>query len=207
VISIRSYRADEQLNKPSAVQRLLYTGPLATLFPFIRLTSTYLPTPPPFPPPLIAPNNLPNITRKQLIDSLSKLTSSAQQSLYTEGLVFELLVEYIGRRWRSGEKDIVDNVARKLTEVEFEVCPCQATCRGGSADNEDTGSGRPTYYAIDGSACATKSSISPRLPIEQPTCPPTQCSVQRLATKLGPNPNRPRTIDQSIHCSTPRCRI
>lgn len=119
----------KQLNKPSAVQRLLYTGPLAALFPFIRLTTTYLPSPPPFPPPLIAPNNLPNISRKQLIDSLSKLTSSAQQSLYTEGLVFELLMEYIGRRWRAGDKDIVEHIARKLTEVEFEVCPCQGTLK------------------------------------------------------------------------------
>jgi hypothetical protein len=36
-------------------------------------------------------------------------------------LIFELLVEYIGRRWRSGEGDVVEHVAKKLTEVEFEV--------------------------------------------------------------------------------------
>jgi hypothetical protein len=105
------------------VQRLLYTGVLATLFPFIRVTSTYLPSPPPLPAPIVAPNHLPTITRKQLIDALSKFSTSSPQSLYTEGLIFEVIVEYIGRRWRSGESDIVENISRKLTEVEFEVCP------------------------------------------------------------------------------------
>jgi hypothetical protein len=105
------------------VQRLLYTGVLATLFPFIRVTSTYLPSPPPLPAPIESPNHLPGITRKQLIDALSKFSTSSPQSLYTEGLIFEVIVEYIGRRWRSGESDIVENIARKLTEVEFEVRP------------------------------------------------------------------------------------
>jgi hypothetical protein len=103
------------------VQRLLYTGVLATLFPFIRVTSTYLPSPPPLPAPIVSPNHLPSITRKQLIDALSKFSTSSPQSLYTEGLIFEVIVEYIGRRWRSGESDIVENIARKLTEIEFEV--------------------------------------------------------------------------------------
>jgi len=122
------------------VQRLLYTGVLATLFPFIRVTSTYLPSPPPLPAPIVSPNHLPSITRKQLIEALSKFSTSSPQSLYTEGLIFEVIVEYIGRRWRSGESDIVENISRKLTEVEFEVRPlcksgaddrskCKATCR------------------------------------------------------------------------------
>ena len=44
-----------------------------------------------------------------------------------EGLreqVLELCLEYIGRRWRCGEKgeeDIVTGIARKLTEITFEV--------------------------------------------------------------------------------------
>ena len=57
-----------------------------------------------------------------MIDALSKFSASSPQSLYTEGLIFEVIVEYIGRRWRSGDVDIVENIARKLTEVEFEVC-------------------------------------------------------------------------------------
>jgi hypothetical protein len=122
------------------VQRLLYTGVLATLFPFIRVTSTYLPSPPPLLAPIVSPSHLPSITRKQLIDALSEFSTSSPQSLYTEGLIFEVIVEYIGRRWRSGDADIVENIARKLTEVEFEVRPlseseaddrskCKETCR------------------------------------------------------------------------------
>jgi len=113
------------------VQRLLYTGILATLFPFIRVTSTYLPSPPPLPAPIVSPSHLPSITRKQLIDALAKFSTSAPQSLYTEGLIFEVIVEYIGRRWRSGESDIVENISRKLTEVEFEV---RQSTEGGADD-------------------------------------------------------------------------
>jgi len=58
-----------------------------------------------------------------LIDALSKFSTSSPQSLYTAGLIFEVIVEYIGRRWRSGDSDIVENISRKLTEVEFEVSP------------------------------------------------------------------------------------
>lgn len=70
---------------------------------------------------MISSNHLSSITRKQLIDALSKFSTSSPQSLYTEGLIFEVIVEYIGKRWRSGDSDIVEHISRKLTEVEFEV--------------------------------------------------------------------------------------
>lgn len=44
--------------------------------------------------------------------------------------MLELCLEYIGRRWRSSEavaENVVDDISRKLTKVEFEVSvPCSS---------------------------------------------------------------------------------
>lgn len=104
--------------------QLLKKPPLAILVPFTRLTSPYFPSSPSFPPPLLGTHLLPVVTRRQLIVILVRL--SHQPSLQDEGvewekLIFEVCVEYIGRRWRMGEDDLVEGIAKKLTEVEVEV--------------------------------------------------------------------------------------
>lgn len=94
------------------------------LFPFIRITSPYFPTSPPFPPPLIVATSLPTITRKQLIDALARLsrqTSPPRDSLYIESLISEVVLEYIARKCNAEQEDLVEAVGRKLTEIEFEV--------------------------------------------------------------------------------------
>ena len=42
--------------------------------------------------------------------------------MYAEGLIFELVLEYVGKKWRTEQGDVVEIIAKKLTEVEFEVC-------------------------------------------------------------------------------------
>jgi hypothetical protein len=81
------------------------------------------------PPSLLPADVLPHITRKQLIDALvtlSKARTLIMQHQHIEKSVIELCLEYIGRRWRetggrAGERNLVDLVAKKLIEVEFEV--------------------------------------------------------------------------------------
>lgn len=113
-------------HQPSTVHRLIHGGTLSILFPFIHIASPYFTSSSPFPPPLIPAPSLATVGRKQLIDALAKLSRQRhlpRDALYTEGLIFEVVLEYIGRKWRTeqGQVDVVELIGRKLTEVEFEV--------------------------------------------------------------------------------------
>jgi len=76
----------------------------------------------------LSASSLLNLSKKQVIDVLTK---TSQERTDVEGeaqsireQVLELCLEYVGKRWRGGEgKDerLVDSIARKLTEIEFEV--------------------------------------------------------------------------------------
>lgn len=64
-----------------------------------------------------------NLSRKQLVEVLSRV-SKEKVDLDSEGLreqVLEVCLEYVGRRWRGEGEEVVDGIARKLTEIEFEV--------------------------------------------------------------------------------------
>jgi hypothetical protein len=101
------------------LRNALSTTAIAALFPLVELNL----------PQLVPASTLLNLSRKQLVDILSKISrerSIAEGSC--AGLreqVLEVVLEYIGRRWRRAEEteDVVDLVARKLTEIEFEVGP------------------------------------------------------------------------------------
>ncbi|WVQ75603.1 hypothetical protein IAR50_005231 [Cryptococcus sp. DSM 104548] len=113
-----------------AIGEALATPTLTALLPFTRLPSSpYFPTPePPLPPPLLPNSSLAALTRNQLIDALARLSKedrmTSKRLHYEQELVLELCLEYIGRRWRSAESvngDVVDDISKKLTEVEFQV--------------------------------------------------------------------------------------
>ena len=80
------------------------------------------------PSQLLPASTLLNLSRNQVIDVLSK-TSRERHVVHGDAngfrqQVLEMCLEYIGKRWRGGERndaDLVDSIARKLTEIEFEV--------------------------------------------------------------------------------------
>jgi hypothetical protein len=101
---------------------------MSTFLPLLNLSSN-----PYFPPvpksdrlPLIPSDKMGEISSKQLIEALVKLSkrevplSSASN---IEGLVMEVCMGYVGYSWRSGSEgeEGVEDIAKKLTEVEFEV--------------------------------------------------------------------------------------
>lgn len=73
--------------------------------------------------PLPESSLLDSLSRTQLIDSLvrfSKLDSTRVAGM--EGLVLEICLQYVGKRWREVEgEERVEEIAKELTEVEFEV--------------------------------------------------------------------------------------
>ncbi|TYJ58947.1 hypothetical protein B9479_000382 [Cryptococcus floricola] len=122
--------AIERAPPSPALGEALATPILTSLLPFTRLPSNpYFPTPePPLPPPLLPNSFLATLTRNQLIDALARLSKEdrliSKKLHYEQELVLEACLEYIGRRWRSPETidgNLVDDISRKLTEVEFEV--------------------------------------------------------------------------------------
>ncbi|ODO05562.1 hypothetical protein I350_04617 [Cryptococcus amylolentus CBS 6273] len=122
--------AIERAPPSPAIGEALATPILTSLLPFTRLPSNpYFPTPePPLPPPLLPNSFLATLTRNQLIDALARLSKEdrliSKKLHYEQELVLEACLEYIGRRWRSAETidgNVVDDISRKLTEVEFEV--------------------------------------------------------------------------------------
>lgn len=125
-----------QAHSLPAIRNALSTPLLSTLLPFTRLPANpYFPAPePPLPPSLLPNSFLPALTRNQLIDALARLSKEerliSKTLHYEQELVLELCLEYIGRRWRSSEavaENVVDDISRKLTKVEFEVSvPCSS---------------------------------------------------------------------------------
>ncbi|KAK4687654.1 hypothetical protein P7C73_g2461, partial [Tremellales sp. Uapishka_1] len=102
--------------------------PLSTLCPFIILpTRPHFPVQQPsLPPSLISPSAIDNLSRRQLIDTLVKLSKEKtfEETCLREELVLELCLEYVGRRWRTAvEKgeDVVEAIGKKLTEILFEL--------------------------------------------------------------------------------------
>jgi hypothetical protein len=106
----------------------LSAPPLSTLLPFVPTTSNpYFPSlVPTETSPLIPAFQLNDIDKQQLIDSLVKLSKrEAKPGDGSDALVAEICLEYIGRRWRNGGdgegEELIEDIAKHLTEVEFEV--------------------------------------------------------------------------------------
>lgn len=68
----------------------------------------------------LPPSTLAHLSRRQLVDALSRIAREREDGT-TEARVLELVLEYVGRRWRSGDADVIESIARKLVEVEAEV--------------------------------------------------------------------------------------
>ncbi|WVQ94908.1 hypothetical protein IAU59_001994 [Kwoniella sp. CBS 9459] len=114
----------------SPLREAIHSPPLQILLPFVHLPSNaFFPsTEPPLPPPLLPATSLGTISRNQLIGALARLSAEnyrdGSRPFCDEPLVFELCLEYIAKRWRStevGEEGIVDQISKKLAEVEFEL--------------------------------------------------------------------------------------
>lgn len=178
-----------QAHRPTQVQRLLNTGTLAILFPFIRATSPYFPSSPAFPPPLVASTSLSAITSKQLIDSLARLSRQTplprpRESLYTESLIFEVVLEYVARKWNTVQDDLVEVVGRKLTEIEFEVRITKAYRYLADAYTGPDAR-RPADCANDYTPSIAESSIPARLPLVSSARRQTQRLVIHVYSALG----------------------
>ncbi|WVW86379.1 hypothetical protein I302_108425 [Kwoniella bestiolae CBS 10118] len=118
------------------LRNVIRSAPMKTLLPFVNLVSNpYFPTTePPLPPPLIPTVTLPNITRFQLIEALSRLSDENQHDgsrpFCDEPLIHELCLSYISTLWRdrkwkipegNNEGNLIDWISKSLTEVEFEL--------------------------------------------------------------------------------------
>ena len=119
----------------SEIRRCMATPPLHTLFPFVDVPSNpYFPvTTPPAPPPLLALSSLQDISRKQLIDVLTRFSREIslvreEDGVLNEALIVEVCLEYVGRRWRErGDKGYAgfQEIAKKLSDIEFDVSTCE----------------------------------------------------------------------------------
>lgn len=126
---------------PKGLRLALVSTPVRLLFPYSLAAGAPLTS---FTPSVLVPAAFAHLSRKQLIDALVRLSREGGYPATVEARTLELLLEYIGRRWRfagAGE-DIVDGITKKLAEVEFEVgssrtarrdswlTPLQVTLRG-----------------------------------------------------------------------------
>lgn len=107
----------------------LLTPVLASLFPLVQLGSPFgVAVSDTLPPALLRPATLLSITRCQVIEILSRLSREhVVVSGEAHGIreqVLELCLEHIGHCWRAGidrSEEVVEGIARQLTEIEFEV--------------------------------------------------------------------------------------
>jgi hypothetical protein len=109
---------------------MLPTPVSSSLYPLLDLTPPYIAAEVGIhvPPSLLPASTLLCISRKQVIDVLSRLS---REQVVIDGKVhgvreqiIEICLEYIGKRWRAGlggVENVVEAIARKLTEIEFEV--------------------------------------------------------------------------------------
>lgn len=107
----------------------LLTPMLASLFPLVQLGSPFgVAVSDTLPPALLRPATPLSITRCQVIENLSRLS---REHVVVRGeargireQVLELCLEHIGQCWRAGidrSEEVVEGIARQLTEIEFEV--------------------------------------------------------------------------------------
>lgn len=108
---------------PKGLRLAVIHSPTRLLFPFALPAGAPAP---PSPNSFIPPHALPHLTRRQLAEAFVRLAREPEQPSVTEARVHELVLEYIGRRWRA-ESAVVESIARKLADVELEVsiasCP------------------------------------------------------------------------------------
>ncbi|WOO81523.1 uncharacterized protein LOC62_03G005045 [Vanrija pseudolonga] len=109
-----------QAAPPKGLRLALASTPVRLLFPYALAAGAPLTS---FTPSVLVPAAFAHISRKQLIDALVRLSRDGGYPATVEARTLELLLEYIGRRWRSAVagEDIVDGITKKLAEVEFEV--------------------------------------------------------------------------------------
>lgn len=93
------------------------------MLPFIDQTNPYFPLQRNKDTTVVDTPSFDQITRAQLIDYLVRLSKrDVSRAISLKGLVIESCLEYVGARWRATQgEERVDELAKELTEVEFEV--------------------------------------------------------------------------------------
>ncbi|OCF77599.1 hypothetical protein I204_01591 [Kwoniella mangroviensis CBS 8886] len=122
----------EVIHITDSLRDLIPSVPMRNLLPFVNVPSNaYFPTTePPLPPPFIPTELLPNITRSQLIEALSRLSvenhNEGSRPFCDEPLIYELCFSYISTVWKDknldiGDSNLIDWISKSLTEVEYEL--------------------------------------------------------------------------------------
>ncbi|KAL1410834.1 hypothetical protein Q8F55_001777 [Vanrija albida] len=123
-VRVRAY-CDEanrivQAAPPKGLRLALVSTPVHLLFPYSLGAGAPFTS---FTPSVLVPAAFAHLSRKQLIDALVRLSRDGGYPASVEARTLELVLEYVGRRWRlsAAGEDIVDGITKKLAEVEFEV--------------------------------------------------------------------------------------
>jgi len=101
---------------PRGIRLALFHNPVGLLFPF----NVPAGTPQGRSLSTLPAHALAGLSRRTFVDALFRLTREPDETL-AKAQVLELTLEYIGRRWREGEDNIIDAISKKLADIEAEV--------------------------------------------------------------------------------------